>query len=612
MPEFHIDLRDVRFNIFEWLRIQEDLADKPLFAEQGQEMWEMVVDEAAKLATEVLGPIDHPGDAEGCQWSEEDGGTVRLPAGYRDTYAQYADGGWVNPTGDPEWGGMGLPTTIAAAAGDCFIGACCSFMFTPGLTGAASRVILARGSQELRDTYVLNMNTGKWSGTMCLTESQAGSAVGDCTTRAVPQDDGAYLIAGNKIFISNGEQDITENIIHLVLARTPDAPPGTKGLSLFVVPKFIPDAQGRPSERNDVQCTGIEEKMGIHGSSTCSLAFGEEGRCRGWLIGEEGEDMRHMFLMMNEARLEVGMQGVAIGNSAYQRALAYARDRIQGPSVREFRNPDAPRVAIIEHPNVRRMLMECKALAEGCRALLYKTGYHLDLEHVAETDDERERAEAYVGLLTPVVKAYCSEAGMRICDVAMQVLGGYGYIKEYGVEQNLRDVKIAQIYEGTNSIQALDLIARKIGRKGGQHLMWLMGDISAFVTAQTEHYGLGAEVKKLQEAQNALIKCSMAFGGFQMQGDIEYPVLLCKEYLQMFGDVLVAWFLLEQATIASDRLQSLQEADHEKSPESDSEARFYDAKVKTARFFVHQILPRALATAGRIESGDRSALNIVF
>ena len=612
MPEFTIDLRDVRFNLFEWLKIQDVLADKPLFADQGREMWEMVVDEAALLAREVLGPLDQIGDSVGCVWSPEDGGTVRLPPGFREAYVQYADGGWVNPTGEPEWGGMGLPTAIAAAAGDNFIGACTSFMFTPGLTGAAARVVLARGSKELRDTYVMNMNTGKWSGTMCLTEPQAGSAVGDSTTKALPQADGTYLIAGNKIFISNGEQDITENIIHLVLARTPEAPAGTKGLSLFVVPKYIPDDAGRPGERNDVKCTGIEEKMGIHASSTCSLAFGEEGRCKGWLIGEEGEGMRHMFLMMNEARLEVGMQGVAIGNSAYQRALAYAKERIQGPSVRDFRNPEAPRVAIIKHPNVRRMLMECKALGEGSRALLYKTSLCLDLEHTAVTDEERDKAEAYVGLLTPIVKAYCSEAGMRICDVAMQVLGGYGYIKEYGVEQNLRDVKIAQIYEGTNSIQALDLIARKIGRKGGQHLMWLMADIGEFVAAQSEHYGLGAEVKKLQEAQNALIRTSMAFGGYQMQGDVEYPVLLAKEYLQMFGDVLVAWCLLEQAVIASDRLESLQDADPEASNESDSEARFYDAKVKTARFFVHQILPRALATAGRIESGDRSALNVVF
>lgn len=606
MAEFTMDLRDIRFVIFEWLKAEERLGALPAFAEQGREMWEMVLEEAAALAAGVLAPVNAPGDRQGCR---REGDAVYLPDGFKAAYEEYRKGGWVNPAGSPEHGGMGLPTLLAAACGELFMAANNSFMFTPGLTGAASRVIEHEGSAELRDLYVARMNSGQWAGTMCMTEPQAGSAVGDSATRAVRQSDGTYLIAGSKIFISQGEQDLTENIVHLVLARTLDAPAGTKGLSLFVVPKFIPTADGRLGPRNDVRCTGIEEKMGIHASSTCSLSFGDEGRCQGFIIGGEGEGMRHMFLMMNEARLEVGMQGVASGNRAFQIALAYAKERIQGPHARDFRNPDAPRVAIIEHPNVRRTLMECKALGEGARALLYRTSWHLDMAHRAATEAERERHDALVGLLTPIVKAYCSEAGMHIADRCMQVLGGYGYIKEYGIEQILRDVRIAQIYEGTNSIQALDLIARKIGRKGGMHLMWLMGEIGGFVEAHKEHHGLRAEIARLKEAQAVLIRISMQFAACQVQGDVEYPVLVCDEYLAMFGDVVVGWCLLEQAVLAEERRAAIQERDPEAGPQSDPEVRFYDTKVKTAGFFVHQILPRAIAAAGRIESGDRSALN---
>ena len=608
MAEYKVDLRDIRFVLFEQLGIGE-LAASERFGDQGEEVWDAVLDEAAKLSIGVLSPINGPGDHHGCTF---EGGNVVSAPGFKEAYAKFIAGGWVCLTGSPELGGMGLPNAVTVAATEMFVGACASFYFTPGLTSAAASLIEHLGSEEQKQLFVPRLTAGEWAGTMCLTEPQAGSAVGDCRTGAVKQDDGSYLVAGNKIFISQGDHDLTDQIIHLVLARTPGAPVGTKGLSLFIVPKLRINPDGSLGGPNDVKCTGIEEKMGIHASATCSLSFGDDGACQGWIIGEEGEGMRHMFHMMNEARIAVGVQGVGMGNAAYQLALEYAKERVQGSDVRNFKDPEAPRVAIIEHPNVRTMLMEMKALSEGVRALTYRTAFEADKAETAATQEERDKASAFVELMTPIVKAYSSEAGLRATDVGIQVLGGYGYIKEYGIEQLLRDVKIASIYEGTNSIQAMDLIGRKVPRKGARDFMALLSRIDAFVKEHKEHAAIGADVAALAKAKDALGATTMFLGGYQMKGDFAYPILVCKQYLEMFGDVVTAWMLLEQGVIGHAKAAALVAEDGERSPATHPDVRFYDGKVKTAQFFARQILPRALGNAARIQSKDTSALDIVL
>ncbi|GMV42586.1 MAG: acyl-CoA dehydrogenase [Myxococcales bacterium] len=608
MAQYKVDLRDVRFVLFEQLGVGA-LAESERFGDQGQEVWDAVLDEAAKLATNVLSPINGPADHYGCKF---EGGAVRLAPGFKEAYAAFREGGWISLMGSQELGGMGLPSSITAAATEMFVGACASFYFTPGLTAAAASLIEHLGSEEQRQLFVPRMNSGEWAGTMCLTEPQAGSAVGDCRSSATKQDDGSYLVTGNKIFISQGEHDLTEQIIHLVLARTPGAPPGTKGLSLFIVPKRRINPNGSLGGGNDVRCTGIEEKMGIHASATCSLSFGDEGACQGWIIGAEGEGMRHMFHMMNEARIAVGIQGVGMGNAAYQLALEYAKERVQGTDVKNFKDPAAPRVPIIEHPNVRRMLMEIKALSEGIRALIYRTAFEADRAETAATQEERDHAQAFVEILTPVVKAYGAESALRATDIAIQVLGGYGYIKEYGVEQLMRDVKIASIYEGTNSIQAIDLIGRKVPRKGGRDFMGLLSRIDAFVKAHKEHPALASDLAALAKAKDALGGATMFLGGYQMKGDLAYPIQVCKQYLEMVGDVVTGWLLLEQGVIGHERVAALVAADPSRTATTHPDVKFYEGKVKTAQFFARQILPRALGNAARIQSKDTSALDIVL
>ena len=608
MAEYKVDMRDIRFVLFEQLGIQK-LAESEKFGEQGDEVWDAILEESLKVATGVLSPINGPGDHHGCTF---EAGNVRSAPGFKEAYDAFVGGGWVSLMGSPDLGGMGLPYSVTAAATEMFVGACASFYFTPGLTAAAASLIEHLGSEEQKQLFVPPMTAGEWAGTMCLTEPQAGSAVGDVRSVAIKQDDGSYLVSGNKIFISQGDHDLTDQIIHLVLARTPGAPPGTKGLSLFIVPKLKINADGSVGGPNDVRCTGIEEKMGIHASATCSLSFGDDGTCQGWIIGAEGEGMRHMFHMMNEARIAVGIQGVAMGNAAYQLALAYAKERIQGSDVRKFKDPEAPRVPIIEHPNVRRMLMECKALSEGIRSLVFRTAYESDRAETAATQEERDHAMSFVELMTPIVKAYGSEAGLRTTDIAIQVLGGYGYIKEYGVEQLLRDCKIASIYEGTNSIQAMDLIGRKVPRKGGRDMMDVLSRIDKFCKAHKEHADLGAEMGALAKAKDALGAATMFLGGYQMKGDFQYPIQVSKQYLEMFGDVVTAWMLLEQGVIAHEKGGALIAEDPARTVESHPDVRFYDGKVKTAQFFVRQVLPRALGNAARIQSKDRTALDIAL
>lgn len=608
MAEYKIDLRDMRFVLFE----QNDtaaLSATPRFQDWTRESYDIVLQEAERLAVNVLAPLNPIGDRQGVVFQD---GNVRLPAGFKEAYTKYAQGGWIALTADPDWGGMGLPGIVGTALMEMFTGANTSFIFTPGLTFAASHVIQKLGGAHLRDLYVAKMNSGQWSGTMCLTEPQAGSAVGDARTSATPTGDGSYKIVGNKIFISSGMHDLTENIIHLVLARTPNAPAGTPGLSLFVVPMIRVNPDGSLGAPNDVRCTGVEEKMGIHASSTCSLSFGDNNECLGYIIGKEGEGMRHMFQMMNEARLIVGVQGSSAANAAYQLAKSYAHERIQGSAAKNAGDPTAPRVPIIEHANVRQMLMEIKVWGEGCRALMYRTAYYADLSENLPDADAREKYHRFLGLLTPICKAYGSEAGLRAADVAIQVHGGYGYIREYGVEQIMRDVKIASIYEGTNSIQALDLLVRKVARGGGRDFQAFMGEIGGFIAQHQSHPKFGKEVEVLQKAQGNLVAATLHLGQKHFAGDVDYAVMVCKPYLTLFGHVVMGWLLLEQAIIADQKLAALMANNPTYTAESHPDVAFYSNKGHLARFFVYSIMPATRGILAMIQSDDRSAINTTF
>lgn len=594
MAEYRVDLRDIQFVLREQVGIDE-IASFDEFTEYTADDFEFVIAEAAKFARDVVHPLQAVCEEHGATLTD---GRVSLPKAYNEVYRAYCKAGWGGVSVSPELGGQGLPHTIGAVCMEIFIGACPSFTFVPGLARAAARVIEAVGTPEQVAMCCEKMFTGAWGGTMCLTEAHAGSAVGDIRTGAVKVEGTDYYhIAGTKTFISAGDQDVTENIIHLVLARTPGAPSGIKGLSLFIVP-----TQRMDGGANDVATTALEKKMGLHGSPTTSLSFGDEGDCRGWILGGEGEGIKHMFLMMNEARIAVGLQGAAIANFAYQLSLDYAKERVQGTDATQFKNADAERVAIIEHPDVRRMLLTMKAYAEGVRSLLLTTAGFADRAWHS-TDEKKTRTYRHLlEVLTPICKAWGSYRAFEVADLGIMVHGGYGYIREYEVEGLLRDVKIAAIYEGTNGIQALDLLGRKVSRKGGIMFMTTVGWLNEFVGANKEHPTLAPLVARLETAKNTLARVTMGFGAAGMKGDLYWPILNASDYLEMFGDVVVGRLLLEQAVIAYEKLQG--------SP-TEAERRYLEGKQQTAAFFINRLM-RTEAIAAAIDTGDRSALEIDF
>ena len=613
---FQYDKRDVEFVLFEDVEIAK-LLSYAKYSEFNDELFKMVLDEGFKYAADRLAPRSAPADEEGCVL---EGGQVRVPSVYEEIYDEFRSAGWYAPVHNPEFGGQGLPKVLGMALTEFFIAANASFMFTPGLGMAAGHLIEEFGDQKQRALYVEKLYTGDWGGTMCLTEPQAGSAVGELSTTAEPVDgEDYYRIAGNKIFISAGDHQLCENIVHLVLARVKGDPPGIKGISLFVVPKFRPNEDGSPGDPNDVRVTAIEEKMGIHASPTCALSFGDDGDCRGWLVGERCQGIRFMFQMMNEARIVTGLQGSALGNAAYARALEYAKERRQGPKVTD-RSPDASSVAIIEHPDVRRNLMLCKAYGEGIRALLYRAAYLADVAENEPDAEQAERAQDLLELLTPLCKAFSTDTGFKMTELAMQIHGGYGYIREYGVEQYMRDVKIASIYEGTNGIQALDLLGRKMRIKGGgAFLTWLQA-CNEFLETVKEHPELGAVAKEVDGAKNAL---SEAAFGFVATGkkDPEYPLLHATPFLRLFSLTECGSLLLHQAKVAFERLENIWSASGVDGSNADArrelaarndDAKFYENKIATAKFFAHQILPEAHGILRSIQSGDRSALDVTL
>ena len=491
---------------------------------------------------------------------------------------------------DPEDGGQGLPRTISQAAGDYFVGANFSFMMYPGLTHGAAMLVDAFATPEIRKLFLKNMNTGKWAGTMLLTEPEAGSDVGLLTTTAVKNDDGTYAISGNKIFISSGEHDLAENIIHPVLARIEGAPKGTKGISLFLVPKIWVNDDGSLGEPNDVVCTGIEEKMGIHGNATCSLTLGGKGQCRGYLLGEENKGMRAMFLMMNEARLLVGMQGLACASASYMNAVNYARERVQGKHLLQAMSEDAPAVPIIQHPDVRRMLITMKAYVEGMRSLIYYVGNLFDRIAVSDDEDKKARLQGMIDLLIPICKGYVTDRAFDVCSLGMQVYGGYGFIKEYPQEQLVRDCRITMIYEGTNGIQAMDLLGRKLGLNEGKPIMDLMGEIQKIIAKAKAQEALAPLAAKLETTLNRLGETAMHLGANAMSPKVLEAFAFAHPFMEASGDVVMAWLLLWRAVIAAEALDGNAKK---------KDVAYYQGQMKSAEHFIRTVLP---VTMGKMDA----------
>jgi hypothetical protein len=576
-------------------------------------MFDMVLDQAEKLAEKEFYPANKDGDRQGCRYHQ---GQVEVPDSFHRPYQLYCEGGWLAMSDSPEVGGQGFPFVVSNAASEFFGAANWALMMYPGLTHGSARLLERFGTPELRELYMAQMFSGEWGGTMCLTEAGAGSDVGSLRTRAVRRPDGTFQISGQKIFISSGMHNLTENIVHMVLARIDGAPGGTRGISIFLVPRLRYDETGQLVD-NDVNCGGIEHKMGIHGSATCVLNFGENGNCIGYLMGEENKGMRIMFDMMNEARLFVGMQGLEHASAAYLHALQYAKERVQGSAVERLKDSDAPRIPIIGHPDVRRMLMFMKSSTEGLRALLYFTAYCIDRVRVAATDEERDLFQGHVDLLIPICKSVGSDLGFRVCETAIQVYGGYGYSQEYPVEQFLRDCKIASLYEGTNGIQALDLVGRKLGMKRGQLFKNAMKEVNTVTAKIRQNFRLRDVVRIFDESQESLIQVTKYFALKSMTDEFHVPVLYSKPYLDLFGDVAMGFMLLWQAHLADRRLQEIyrdhnvrEEREQMRLVRENKSAAFYFGKTASARFFIHHTLTQAAGRARAIMSDDKSALEI--
>ena len=603
MSEYKVDTRDLEFLLHEHLKITE-LQRFEALEDFDRETYDIMLSEAAKLAVDKLGPLNSVLDTTHLVW---DNGKITTPEAHRETYKLFQEGGWVGSSVSADYGGLGLPLAFDAVLGEVFSGGCMAFSMTPGLTKGAAALVIDHGNDYLKETFLEGMVSGEWGGTMCLTEPQAGSAVGDTKAVATPVEGEDYcLFAGTKSFITSGEHDLTENIIHMVLGRLPGGGPGVKGLSLFVIPKLRPDGNGG-WEPNDVFCSGFEEKLGIHGSPTVTLNFGDNEDCRAWLLGEPHQGIRIMFQMMNEARLFVGIQGTSQANAAYQATLAYVQERVQGVDILQMRDVNAPRVTIIEHPDIRLHLMHMRVMSEGLRALGAKAGMYGDVAHHGE-GKEAEKANYCLEVLTPIVKAYTTDQAFKVCERAVQALGGYGYCSEYGVEQYLRDVKICSIYEGTNGIQSLDLVGRKIARKGGAMFMTLLLEMNRFIIANKKCPVLGEATKAFEQAKNTLAGVTMDFAK-KGRKDMLYPVLAASDYLEIFGHVALSWVVLEQASVA---LKGLAKLDADGADEGHPDRAFYARKVDNARFAAARILPQVGMTAAIIRSNDRSPLETTF
>lgn len=573
MPVYTAPLDNIRFVLNDVLGV-EKLSTLPGYEEATPDMIDQIIEGGAAICQDILFPLNQSGDKEGCTFEN---GVVRTPSGFKDAYKAFTEGGWTALAADPAYGGMGMPATVNFVLQEMICSANMSFGMYPGLSEGAYNALHLHGTDALKQTYLPKLVTGEWSGTMCLTEPHCGTDLGLIKTKAVPNSDGSFAITGTKIFISAGEHDLTSNIIHLVLAKLPDAPEGVKGISLFVVPKFMPKDNGDVGARNGVSCGSIEHKMGIKGSATCVMNF--DG-ATGWLVGEPHKGMRAMFTMMNTARLGVGMQGLGIAEVAYQNALNYAKERLQMRALTGPAEPQKPADPIIVHPDVRRMLMTGKAVTEGCRALAYWAGMHLDIAERHPDPAQREAADDLVALLTPIVKAYQTDMGFEIANMAVQVYGGHGYIWEHGVEQYVRDARISLLYEGTNGIQAMDLVGRKMSANYGRYLRRFFHPVGQFIEENQADPAMQDFVFPLAKAFAKLQQATAMVAQKGLKNPNEAGAA-ASDYLRMFALVALAYMWARMAKAAIEKLAA----------GAGDKAEFYDSKLKTARFFYDRILP---------------------
>jgi len=586
MTQYAAPTDDMKFVLNEVLQISK-YSNLPGFSEVSDELVDAILEEGGKLASNVLHPLNHSGDKEGC--TRHDDGSVTTPTGMPEAYNAYREGGWQGLSFDPEYGGQGLPHVVGLAVSEMMSAANMAFAMYPGLSRGAANAIYAHGSDEQKAKWLPNLISGEWGGTMNLTEPHCGTDLGLLKSKAVPAGDGSYKISGQKIFISSGEHDLTDNIIHLVLARIEGAPEGTKGISLFIVPKFLVNEDGSLGARNGVSCGSIEEKMGIHANSTCVMNYDE---ATGYLLGEENKGLRAMFTMMNEARLGVAMQGMAISEVSYQNGASYAKDRLQGRALTGPAEPDKPADPIIVHPDVRRMLMDQRAFTEGARAWIYWTALHGDLQDKAEDEGTRQKADDYMGLMTPILKSYLTEKGYWHATNAQQVLGGHGYIQEWGMEQFVRDARIALIYEGANGIQALDLVGRKLMKDGGRAWQSFFAEIDEFIADNDGVEELAPFLDGLKLAKERTLEATQWLGANAMQ-NFNNAGAGSMDYLNLFALNCLAysWAMLAKSAI-------------EKKGDSD----FYANKLITGKYFLERILPDSAAHLEKIKTGAETMM----
>ncbi|MBC7637778.1 MAG: acyl-CoA dehydrogenase C-terminal domain-containing protein [Acetobacteraceae bacterium] len=581
MTSYTAPLRDMRFALYE-LADFATVTALPGCGEVTQGLVDPILEAGGVFCAEVLAPINRSGDEEGCHFEN---GVVRTPAGFREAYAAFCRDGWPALHADPAYGGQGLPKTVSLMFEEMICSANLSFGMYPGLSHGAYEALRAHGTPDLQQLYLPKLVSGEWSGTMCLTEPQCGTDLGLLRTRAEPAEDGSFRVTGTKIFISAGEHDLTGNILHLVLARLPGAPAGVRGISLFLVPKFVPAEDGRPGVRNAVAAGAIEHKMGIKASSTCVMNF--DG-AQGWIVGQPHRGLTAMFTMMNAARLSVGIQGLGVAEVSYQNAVAYARDRLQGRALGGVARPDLPADPILVHPDVRRMLLTMRAGVEGCRALGVRVAVAQDIAMSHADADVRAEADDYVALMTPIVKAYFTDMGWEATVLGMQVLGGHGYIREHGMEQFVRDARIAQIYEGTNGIQALDLVGRKMSAHAGRYLRRFFHPVSAYIEAKQGQPALAEFVDPLAKAFVRLQQATAALAAKGIADPFEAGAA-ASDYLRLFALVALAQLWAEAAEISVGKTED-----------------FYRAKLATARFFMAKILPQSSSLFSTIMAGGGS------
>lgn len=581
MIDYQAPLRDMRFVMYEVFDVAANWSRWDALGELvDQETADAILEEGARLVSKTLSPLYRTGDEEGCQWDE---GKVTTPSGFKDAYQLFSEAGWIGLSGNPDFGGMGMPKVLGAQFDEMSCGANLGFVLYPSLTSGAALAIDAHASEELKSRYLPRMYSGEWAGTMCLTEPHAGTDLGIIRTKAVPAADGSYDITGTKIFITGGEHDLTENIIHLVLAKLPDAPAGPKGISLFLVPKVLMNDDGSLSEANNVSCGSIEHKMGIKGASTCVMNF--DG-ARGYLVGELNKGLNCMFTMMNYERLFVGIQGLGSAERSYQNALAYAKDRLQGRAATGAIQPDKEADPLMVHGDIRRTLMNIKALNEGGRAFSTYVGQLLDAAKYGQ-GEEKQKAAELVALLTPVAKSFFTDMGLDCCVAGQQVLGGHGYIAEWGQEQLVRDVRITQIYEGTNGIQSLDLLGRKIAANDGAFFRLFVQQVKDFIDSHSDN-------EFAEELGNALTRLEQATADILQQTGQNPNTInaACVEYLQAFGYVAYGWMWAMMASVAREQLNN-----------GTTEQAFYESKVTTARYYYRRLLPKAHALLAAATSG---------